>query len=765
MGLLSPHSAGAGLAASPPPQPAADVFRVSSARNVHLTGGVLGARILVNERARLLHVDENDMLDCYENRDGRHQVWQGEHVGKFLHAAVLAWFNTGDPALKAKIERVAQRLMETQETDGYLGTYPDRDRWTNWDVWTHKYVLIGLLSYWHMSHDPEALKACRRVGDLLVSTFGDGPGQLDINRAGEHVGMAATSVLEPMLLLYHATRDARYFDFARYIVRHYDAPTGPAILTSLRTYHSVHRVANGKAYEMLSNFNGLLELYRITGDKSLLDAIRIAWTDVVAHHLYITGSASTFECFPEDYHLPNNGAADICETCVTVTWEQVNRQLLRLTGDPIYADELERSIYNHLLGAQKPTGEAWSYYTPLEGHKPYSPSTSCCLSSGPRGIALIPTFAVMASADGGVVVNLYNSGEATLDLPHGSVTLTQRTEYPLRGDVLITVSPRDRSARFPVRLRIPAWTKRAAASVNGHPIPASSIRPGAYLKIDRTWRPGDRIALKIDLTPRLVMGDHENAGKAAIMVGPMVLALDTAYGLTALPLRHFRLPSDRIADLGLKPSDRSRSGEPVYTARMLLDRAAAAPSSQMLTPYAWAGQNGKSAYEVWIRRAASAPLKESLSLLYGCEQICSRVGNVDGDITDDDFGTFRVTFNGARADEDWFGAVVGKPVEIRRVVFGHGRTFHDGGWFDTKGGTEMPRVQVRTSPDGPWTTVATLATYPKTTSGDCAGLSGGERFEAALPPVKIYAVRVIGKPASGDNPLQAFSSCSEIQAF
>ena len=31
---------------------------------------------------------------------------------------------------------------------------------------------------------------------------------------------------------------------------------------------------------------------------------------------------------------------DICETCVTVTWEQMNLQLLRLTGDPRFADQM-----------------------------------------------------------------------------------------------------------------------------------------------------------------------------------------------------------------------------------------------------------------------------------------------------------------------------------------------------------------------------------------------------------------------------------------
>ena len=56
--------------------------------------------------------------------------------------------------------------------------------------------------------------------------------------------------------------------------------------------------------------------------------------------------------------------------------------------------------------------------------------------------------------------------------------------------------------------------------------------------------------------------------------------------------------------------------------------------------------------------------------------------------------------------------------------------------------------------------------YPAATATDPAGLKGGERFTCQLAkPVKVFAIRVVGKPACGDNPQQAFSSCAELQAF
>src|SRR5271165_1177270 len=48
-----------------------------------------------------------------------------------------------------------------------------------------------------------------------------------------------------------------------------------------------------------------------------------------------------------------------------LTWIQLNLQLLRMTGDARFGDELERSFYNHLAAAQHPNGSDWCYYTAL----------------------------------------------------------------------------------------------------------------------------------------------------------------------------------------------------------------------------------------------------------------------------------------------------------------------------------------------------------------------------------------------------------------
>ena len=86
---------------------------------------------------------------------------------------------------------MAAELIKCQLADGYLGTYVEKDRWTEWDVWAHKYNLIGLITYMRYTGNLEPLPACRRMADLLCNTFGDEPGKRDIIKAGAAHGHGA----------------------------------------------------------------------------------------------------------------------------------------------------------------------------------------------------------------------------------------------------------------------------------------------------------------------------------------------------------------------------------------------------------------------------------------------------------------------------------------------------------------------------------------------------------------------------------------------
>jgi DUF1680 family protein len=726
--------------------------------------GWLGTRIDANVRNRLLQVDTEPLLAGYRKRPGSHP-WIGEHVGKWMHAATLAWASSGDDALKAKIDRVAADLVACQEPDGYLGTYLPEQRFglhegADWDVWSHKYNLIGLLTYYQYTGNQASLAACREMADLLISTF---PSKKSILAAGTHVGMAATSVLEPVVLLHRFTGEPRYLQFARYIVKSWDEPGGPAILSSLKAGKGVNRTANGKAYEMLSNLVGLCEMARATGERGLLEPVQAAWKDIVTNRLYLTGSASAGEHFQDDHVLPGQTGAHIGETCVTTTWIQLNLQLLRLTGESKYGDELERSIYNHLAAAQHPRGDDWCYYTALEGRKPYEAGINCCHSSGPRGMALAVQAAYLrGNSDLGpdsLIVNTLETSSAELQLGGETVSVTQESNFPRAGETALTLHLSN-PAKFGLMVRIPRWARMPPLvsdirlTVNDEPSVSAGTAGYAAVR-PREWNDGDRIRLSFKLVARLVLGHFGETGQAALAWGPFILAYDASLSPGVRPTGTLGLLSDN-------PPFTLEPGPELRFRTRLVGRKTVDPQPAVLVPFADAGASGGT-YRVWLRAPGIEPAR-NLSLLADGEESRSRLGNQNGSIVDGDPASFVVTFDGTASREDWYAVTLSEPVRIGRVSFSHGQNFHDGGWFDASPG--KPRVQVVRTAGGAWETVGSLDSYPATTATESAGIQRGQTIELRLDrPVMAVAVRVIGAPSRGDNPDQAFSSCGELQAF
>jgi uncharacterized protein len=466
-------------------------------------------------------------------------TWRTEFWGKWFTSAAWAWRYSQDPAMRRTLDEAVAGLLATQTPDGYIGTYREEARLSNWDVWGRKYVLLGLLSYHDLTGDAGALAAAARSADYLLRSIGPGTHR-SINDTGRWNGLASGSILEPVVLLHRATGEKRYLDLARWIVGQWGEYDGPRLVDQalqgvpvfemfpkplpVPTSYAHH--GQSKAYEMMSCYEGLAELHRQTGDPTWRAAVERLVGNVRETEITIVGSGSSAERWCGGARRQHEAVPHWMETCVTATWIKLLAQVHRLGGDPLLVDDLERSVYNALLGALGADATWWSHYSPLAGTRGPAPEQcdmrqNCCVASGPRALALVPQVAIMQGREG-PVVNLFCAGSARAATPSGAgVALSLETDYPAGDTIVIGVTP-DRAEEFSLRLRVPAWSAATELRVNGD---ARPVEPGSYALVRRTWAPGDTVTLKLDLRARAIAMPGGQP-YTAVVRGPVVLAFD-----------------------------------------------------------------------------------------------------------------------------------------------------------------------------------------------------------------------------------------------
>ena len=132
------------------------------------------------------------------------------------------------------------------------------------------------------------------------------------------------------MFMYQITKQERYLDFAKYIAEELNKPDGPQLITNANVPVALRRPLkpgdawygkkNGqKAYEMMSCYVGLLELFRVTGDPDLLKSAEITWQHIVDEEINVCGSGASHECWYGGRALQTRVSALTMETCVTFT--------------------------------------------------------------------------------------------------------------------------------------------------------------------------------------------------------------------------------------------------------------------------------------------------------------------------------------------------------------------------------------------------------------------------------------------------------------
>ncbi|MBP8303859.1 MAG: glycoside hydrolase family 127 protein [Phycisphaerae bacterium] len=493
---------------------------------------------------------------------GRHKgyVFSNAWVHQTVESMCIALMvdAQGDPEIlkaqtrmKATLEDWIPKILAAQEPDGYLQTaytLADRTRWPErWDPghrgdhegYVAGYFIESAINHYTLTNgtDKRLYDAAKKLADCWAANLGPGKkdwydGHQEMEQALVRFGRFVNDMEGP------GSHGDSYIKLAKFLLDcrrdggEYDQSHVPV----QQQYEAV-----GHAVRAVYNYSGMADVAAETHDLDYQSAVMSLWDNMVNRKYYVTGgvgSGETSEGFGPDYSLRHEAYCESCSSCGLIFFQYKMNLAYR---DAKYADLYEETMLNALLGATDLEGRTFYYTNPLvDGRRTPWHNCPCCVGNIPRTLLMIPTWTYVKGKDG-LYVNLFVGSTINVEKVAGTdVQMVQKTDYPWKGEVSITVNPKQ-AKTFSVYVRVPnRKTSELYSStpevrglkslaVNGSPI-TPKIEKG-YAVITREWKAGDRIDLVLPMQVQRVKCDERvaaNRGLVALRYGPLVYNVERA---------------------------------------------------------------------------------------------------------------------------------------------------------------------------------------------------------------------------------------------
>jgi DUF1680 family protein len=488
---------------------------------------------------------------------------RGHSVGHYLSAVSIMYANTGDTRFKDRADLVVAELAKVQTAEaakfhpGYLSAFPEElfDRVdARQRVWAPYYtihkIMAGLLDAHLLCRNQQALDALKKQADWVgfrVSRLTDEQQQRALDT--EFGGMN-----EVLANLYAVTGAPQYLATAK---RFEHRRVLDPLAKRIDPLDRVH------ANTQIPKIIGVAREYELTGEGRYRDIATFFWNRVVHHRSFVMGGNSDGESFFPEEETSHHLGAEGPETCNTYNMLKLTRHLFAWSPSAEAMDFYERALVNHILSSQDPKTGMVSYYCPLRpgAFKTFSTPTDsfwCCVGTGMENHAKYND-SIYFHDERSLYVNLFIPSELTWTAK--GVKIRQLTRFPEEDSTSIAFTAAE-PVRLAVKVRYPAWAQSGITVTVNHQRQPVSESPGSYVTIDRRWKSGDTLDVRLPMTLHMeALPDDPHI--QALMYGPVVLAGDLGtsgldgvrrYGPSAPPLG--RVPSIAVpAFVAKSPAD------------------------------------------------------------------------------------------------------------------------------------------------------------------------------------------------------------------
>ena len=447
--------------------------------------------------------------------------------------------------MKKTLEKWIPVVLAAQEPDGYLQTaftLRDTTRWKerwapetrgNHEGYVAGYFIESAINHYTLTEgkDTRLYDAAKKLGDCWVNNIGPGKkewydGHQEMEQALVRFGrfvndMEGNGMGDSYITL------AKFLLDSRKNGDEYDQSHVPV----QQQYEAV-----GHAVRAAYSYSAMADVAAETGDPDYQSAVMSLWDNMVNKKYYVTGgigSGETSEGFGQNYSLPNNAYCESCSSCGLIFFQY---KMNLAYHDAKYADLYEETMYNALMGSLDFEGRNFCYTNPLASSELRDDwhGCPCCVGNIPRTLLMIPTWTYVKSDDG-IFVNLYIGSSINIEKVAGTdVEIVQKTDYPWKGEVSITINP-DRSENFTVHLRVPnretsdlykpvpEVNSIRSLAVNGEAVTVNPVN--GYIPITREWKKGDKIDLVLPMAVQQLTADERieaDRNMVALRFGPLI---------------------------------------------------------------------------------------------------------------------------------------------------------------------------------------------------------------------------------------------------
>lgn len=467
---------------------------------------------------------------------------RGHFIGHYLSASAQLAAN-GDTEAKAKGDEMVAVMAQCQQKLGgkYLSAFPHTwfDRLEKGErIWAPFYtihkVMAGLFDMYQLGGNKQALQVLEGMAAWA--------NEWSASRSEAHMqkileiefgGIAET--------LYHVAAVTNNDSWARAGDRFHKKSFINALDLRRDELRGLH--ANTHIPQAIA----AARRYEISGDVRFHDVADYFFEEVTAARCYVTGGTSNAEAWlgpPRTLAAELKLSPNTAECCCAYNMLRLARCLYGWNPEPRYFDYYERVLLNHRIGTIQPETGHTQYYLSLTPGvwKTFCTEDQtfwCCTGSGMEEFSKLND-SIYWRDGRGLYVNLFLPSE--LDWKEKGLKLKLDTKYPETQDVALLVTAAQPGA-MAIRLRIPGWLESApTVRLNGKALDASA-EPGSYLVLNREWKTGDKIELRLPMTLRVEsMPDDPHC--QAFLYGPLVMAGDL--GDSGLTEAHISGPNFRV---------------------------------------------------------------------------------------------------------------------------------------------------------------------------------------------------------------------------